>query len=202
MKIEKNDILNSILKSIYDMKYIQSDAVPNIDLYMDQVTSFMEENLKGYKRYEDDKILTKTMINNYVKDGILPAPVKKKYSKEHLLLLVLIYYFKNILSIKDVESIIKPITEKYFHAEAGLTVSDIYDTIWSTKPDLSDILQNDLRTDYALASSLFDDAPEEDREMLKHFSFICALTFDVYAKKQIIETMIDELITKEKPQDK
>lgn len=194
MKINKDDILNSMLQCISEMKYIQSDTVPNIDLYMDQVTSFMEENLKGYKRHEDDKILTKTMINNYVKDGILPAPIKKKYSKEHLLLLVLIYYMKYILSIKDVEALIKPLAEKYFHTEEGLNITDIYDTIWSLKTEFTDSLQEDIRRDYALATSLFDGAPEDEQELLKNISFICALTFDVYAKKQIIETMIDAII--------
>ncbi len=59
----------------------------------------------------DDKILTKTMINNYAKNNLLPPPVKKKYSKEHLLVMIFIYYFKNFLSIKDIETMLTPITE-------------------------------------------------------------------------------------------
>ena len=191
MKIDKDNVLESIMKSIEDMKYIQSNSIPNVDLYMDQVTSFMEENLKGYKRYEDDKLLTKTMINNYVKDGILPAPEKKKYSKEHLLILVFIYYLKNIISIKDVEAVIKPICDKYFHTDDGLDITEIYDTIWSLKPIYTETLNEDLKANYNLAHSLFETADDEDKEMLKNFAFICALTFDVYAKKQIIESLLD-----------
>lgn len=191
MKIDKDNVLESIMKSIEDMKYIQSNSIPNVDLYMDQVTSFMEENLKGYKRYEDDKLLTKTMINNYVKDGILPAPEKKKYSKEHLLILVFIYYLKNIISIKDVEAVIKPICDKYFHTDDGLDITEIYDTIWSLKPIYTETLNEDLKANYNLAHSLFETADDEYKEMLKNFAFICALTFDVYAKKQIIESLLD-----------
>ena len=62
----------------------------------------MDEQLEACKRYEDDKILTKTMINNYAKNNLLPAPEKKKYSKEHVLTLLFIYYFKNLLSINDI----------------------------------------------------------------------------------------------------
>ena len=60
--------------------HVQPEEIPNIDLYMDQVTTFMEEHLKNTRRYEEDKVLTKTMINNYAKNHLLPSPNKKKYS--------------------------------------------------------------------------------------------------------------------------
>ena len=88
MTIDSENILNSILSSLERIDYIKPTEIPNIDLYMDQVTTFMEEHLQSSKRYPDDKILTKTMINNYAKNHLLPAPDKKKYSKEHLLLLI------------------------------------------------------------------------------------------------------------------
>ena len=65
MTINTEDLLNSILESVGRIDYIHPVDIPNIDLYMDQVTTFMEEQLSSTKRYEDDKILTKTMINNY-----------------------------------------------------------------------------------------------------------------------------------------
>ena len=102
MTINTKDMLNSILSSISRIEYVRPGSIPNIDLYMDQVTTFMEEQLASTKRHEEDKILTKTMINNYAKNNLLPPPVKKKYSKEHVLALIFIYYFKNILSIKDI----------------------------------------------------------------------------------------------------
>ena len=114
MNIDTSNLLNSILGELSSLSYVHPGDVPNIDLYMDQVTTFMDEQLASTKRYPDDKILTKTMINNYTKNNLLPPPVKKKYSREHLLLLVFIYYFKNILSIKDIETILAPLTEKYF----------------------------------------------------------------------------------------
>ena len=79
---------------------------------MDQVTTFMEEQLVSSKRYADDKILTKTMINNYAKNKLLPPPEKKRYSKEHVLMLIFIYYFKNILSINDIQTLLTPIDGK------------------------------------------------------------------------------------------
>ena len=71
MTIDKKDLLNSILESLNRIDYIKPEDIPNIDLYMDQVTTFMDEQLAATKRYPDDKILTKTMINNYTKNNLL-----------------------------------------------------------------------------------------------------------------------------------
>ena len=102
MTIDKNDFLNSILSSLSRINYVKLEDIPNIELYMDQVTTFMDKGLARYKRNETDKILTKTMINNYTKAKIFPPPVKKKYSRTHLMLLIMIYHLKAILSIKDI----------------------------------------------------------------------------------------------------
>ena len=101
MTRNEKEMMSSIFAKIAELDYIKPDEIPNIALYMDQVTTFMEDNLASTKRHHDDKILTKTMINNYAKNKLLPPPEKKRYSREHLLMLIFIYYFKNILSISD-----------------------------------------------------------------------------------------------------
>ena len=78
MTIDKDNMIESILNSLSRIDYIKSEDIPNIDLYMDQVTTFMDAHLSASKRYPDDKILTKTMINNYAKNDLLPPPLKKK----------------------------------------------------------------------------------------------------------------------------
>lgn len=193
MKIDTNDVLNSILESLSRIDYIHAAEIPNIDLYMDQVTTFMENQLSSTRRYEDDKILTKTMINNYTKNNLLPPPVKKKYSKEHVLILVFIYYFKNILSIKDIETLLHPLTEKYFHTEEEPDLTPIYEEICSMEKAQVEPLQNEMKEIYERAMNSFKDAPEEDRSYLQLFSLICSLSFDVYVKKQIIEKLIDSM---------
>lgn len=197
MTIEPNDILNSIFSSLEKIDYIKSQEIPNIDLYMDQVTTFMEEHLKDSKRYADDKILTKTMINNYTKNNLLPPPEKKKYSKEHLILLIYIYYYKGILSINDIQSLLEPLSKQYFHKQEGLTMQTIYEEIFKLEKEQIDKLKEDFTEKYQTASSLFPEAEEDDRQFLKTFAFICLLGFDVYMKKQVIEKLIDELPKKE-----
>ena len=97
-----NEMVEKIGAQVRSSNIIEIEDIPNIDLYMDQVTTFMDKCLAQYKRYDDDKVLTKTMINNYTKAKIFPAPVKKKYSRTHLMLLIMIYHLKSVLSIKDI----------------------------------------------------------------------------------------------------
>lgn len=193
MKVDEKDMLNSILESISRIDYIKAEDIPNIELYMDQVTTFMESQLESTKRYPEDKILTKTMINNYAKNHLLPPPVKKKYSKEHVLLLIFIYYFKNLLSIKDIETLLAPIAEKDFNSEGNYSVTDIYEEVCQLQKSRIDSLTKDVARKFQVASESFADAPEDEREYLKLFSFICSLAFDVYVKKQLIEKLIDTL---------
>lgn len=195
----------TIPKLISDINYVKSADIPNIDLYMDQVTSFMETQLKSTKRNDDDKVLTKTMINNYAKNDLLPAPLKKKYSKEHLLILTFIYYFKNILTMKDIEMILKPITEKYFNTESEINFARIYDEVCSYEAERVELIQNDIDTLYNKSLNTFSDVEDENRDELQFFAFICSLTLDVYAKKLLIERLIDEMpsaIPTEKEKDK
>lgn len=193
MTIDTENLLSSILESLNRIEYIKPDDIPNIDLYMDQVTTFMDKKLKHTARNpEDDKILTKTMINNYAKNDLLPPPVKKKYSKEHILLLIFIYYYKGILSINDIQTLLKPITENYFQKGSNFSLEDVYKEVFSMEKEQVDIMKEDVISKFKRSEETFQGVSEENAEVLHMFSFICLLSFDVYVKKLLIEKMIDE----------
>ena len=193
MTEDDKSVFRSILDHISGMDYIKPEDLPNIDLYMDQVTTFMEDQLASTKRHEDDKILTKTMINNYAKNDLLPPPTKKKYSREHMLVLTFIYYFKNLLSITDIQALLKPLTDKYFKKGGDFGIEDIYKEVFSLEKDELTKLRKDIEEKSAISKDTFKDAPEEDRDFLQLFSFICLLAFDTYMKKTLIEKLIDSL---------
>ena len=186
-------MIRNILERVSGIGYVKPEDIPNIDLYMDQVTTFMEAQLAHSKRYKDDKILTKTMINNYAKNNLLPSPEKKRYSKEHLLVLIFIYYFKNILSISDIQTLLGPITDKYFKSMTEKDMTYIYQEVFSMEQTQIRYLEKDLMRRFKSAGEIFEDADPEDKEFLHQFSFICLLSFDVYMKKMIIENMIDHM---------
>ena len=181
------DWLCNLLKT----ESIPPEDIPDIGLYMDQVTTFMDSQMASSKRYPDDKVLTKTMINNYAKNHLLPSPNKKKYSKEHVLMLIFIYYFKSFLSISDIQALLTPLADKYFQKNEGLNMEDLYNEVFGMEKEQVENLKKDLMEKYDTASKSFADAGEKDREFLTMFSFICLLSFDVYMKKQLIESIID-----------
>lgn len=194
------EYVRQIINSLQKLDFIQPDEIPNINLYMDQVTTFMDEHLSQEKRYEDDKILTKIMINNYTKNHLLPPPLKKKYSKEHMLLLIFIYYFKNILSINDIRSIFTPLSELFSpngaYKDGQISLESIYEEVFTYEKEQVDVLAKDVIRKFKKAENAFDGKveKEEDKEFLVCFTFICILSFDVYIKKKMIEKMIDQHI--------
>lgn len=195
MTLDMDDLIGSLMASLDRIDYIKAADIPNIDLYMDQVTTFMESRLKNTTRNPGvDKVLTKTMINNYAKNNLLPPPDKKKYSREHMYVLLFIYYFKNILSINDIDVALKPIKERYFGEDKDnkpYSVEDIYEAIRKTAEGLTDSIKEDLLETYHTATEIFPDAGGDDEEMLTMFSFITLLVLDVYIKKLLIEKLID-----------
>ena len=197
MNKDNQEFVNSLLQRLAKLNYIKPGDVPNIDLYMDQVTTFMDEHLSDVKRYEDDKILTKTMINNYTKNDLLPPPVKKKYSKEHIYVLTFIYYLKNILSISDIQKLLNPLTDKFFNKEELPDLEYIYSEIYNMEKAQITSLSKDVVERMQVAKEAFLDVEnEEDKDFLQLFSLVGLLSFDVYMKKNIIESLIDDYTNK------
>lgn len=197
MAYSNEESIMDIIQKLKDIDYINPEDIPNIDLYMDQVTTFMDEHLAACKRLDDDKILTKTMINNYTKNNFLPPPVKKKYSKEHMYLLIFLYYFKNVLTITDIQKIFKPLTDMFFHGKSNdINLEDIYRMIFNMERIQTDNLTKDVLRRFNASQNLFPDVKDkEEADFLSRFAFICLLSFDAYLKKQIVERMIDETLS-------
>lgn len=188
-----------LIRSIHNIDYVSPEDIPNIDLYMDQITTFMNEHLASSKRFEDDKILTKTMINNYTKNALLPPSNKKKYSKEHMILLIYIYYFKNFLTISDIKSILNPISDSFFNNKNGLNLDDMYHEIFDIQLENIDSQVRDVIRKLKKSGETFQNVEdEEERKKLTNFAFISMLSFDIWVKKTIIENMIDNKLGSKK----
>ena len=203
----RRDVEFIVGKILAGFSVTEADDIPKIDLYMDQVLTFLSERLRRtVRKSEADKLLTKTMINNYVKNKVLIPPVKKKYGRDHILLLMLIYYMKNFLAIDDIRKIVEPVSEKYARPTTKsaeqltgrkhrYSMTDVYTEVFNHvsmnverfPEEVSKILDE---TDQA-----FMNAPEEDLEMLRRFNVICQLSADIYLRKLLIEKLLDETQT-------
>lgn len=197
MSYEHSEFLADMLRKLAKLDYIRPNEIPNIDLYMDQVTTFMDTHLEATKRSEADKILTKTMINNYAKNNLLPPPVKKKYSRDHMITLMFIYYFKSLMSISDIQSVLGPLTERFFSGSGSISLEHIYKEIYQGERERLPLITKDIISMFKKAESSFENVSnEEEKEYLQIFSFICYLCFDMYMKKEMVENIIDELNSK------
>ncbi|HEK9100869.1 DUF1836 domain-containing protein [Bacillus pfraonensis] len=109
--------IQNLLETLHLEKNITLEDIPNVDLYVDQVVQLFENNYGDTTRTEDEKVLTKTMINNYAK-GKLFIPIKnKKYSREHMILISLIYQLKGALSINDIKSSLANLNERLINED-------------------------------------------------------------------------------------
>ena len=192
--------LNELTEYLKSLHHVHAGSLPSLDLYMDQVTGFMEEHLASMKRHPEDKALTKTMINNYAKNKILPPPVGKRYNKNHMLILLLIYYYKSMLSLSDIRTVVDPLAENYFSLHSKPRLTDIYEEIFSFANGEMQSLIGDLEKKFQTANSsfseqdpAFSDLEEQEREQLQSFSFLSLLAFDVYLKKQLMEKIVDRM---------
>ncbi len=203
MRIDTEAVMNEVIDKMRDILKIRTNDFPNIDLYMDQVTTFMDEKLRYTVRLnaDDEKILTKTMINNYAKNDLLPPPYKKKYSKEHMMVLIFVYYFKNFLTISDICTLLNPLTESYFENNDGMKVEDVYEEIFGLGEERLDYLEEDLKNKFRVVEDSFKDVPQEEAEYLRLFSLICLLSYDIFVKKMLIERFLDEMTAKKSAED-
>ena len=180
-----------LLQIATSLSYIDPDDIHEIDLYMDQLTTFMEDKLNANKRSEDDKTMTKTMINNYTKNNLLPPPDKKRYSKDHLIMLLYIYYLKNFVSITDIQTLLAPMNNNdCYNGESPVNIEEVYRKLFNYEIDnYNDIIKSILST-YDRASDMYD--PETDA-YLHDMCMVSMLSVDVYVKKKCIEHLIDDM---------
>lgn len=179
MDIQK--ILDQSNKAINECK-IELSEIPNINLYMEQVLTFLNDELDQYKRDSKDKIYTKSMINNYVKSQVLSKPDNKKYTPNHVIELLLIFYLKQILSLDDIKILLEySLTDnnvKEIYSSYLKHINDEHLNVGTEINNYISILQN-------------DEALENDET--RTLILVGILTAKANAYKMFSEKLIDSL---------
>jgi hypothetical protein len=168
------------------------DEIPNIDLYMDQLIQLFENKFADSKRNDEEKILTKTMINNYAK-GKLIFPIKnKKYSKEHLILMSLIYQLKGALSINDIQTTLDVINKRIVKEDIEI------DSFYNSYLNLSQKNVADFNEDI---NERVKDVNEEVSKMedrnspyLEQVLMISSLVHMSNLYRKVAEKLVDEIV--------
>lgn len=195
MQLSK-EYLSELARELCSYEDLHLVDIPDIDLYMDQVTTFIERKLGPLKREQNDKMLTKTMINNYTKDGILMTSKNKKYSRQHMVLLILIYNLKQVLSIKDISTLLRPLVKQL----AGNGGSGILDQLYEEFLDLKQV-----DSDNCLDDNLFDKLElvnkqsltqtEGNQEITEILLTVLLLVNQANLHKRLAERIIDDYIS-------
>ena len=173
-----NDTFNDILKDVENISDLKAADIPSLDLYMDQIMTLFDVNLANNKRHEDDKLLTKTMINNYSKEGLLKPIKGKKYSKDHILQMLMIYSLKNTVSIQEIKKVLQP-----YHEQTE-KIEPIYNQFLDVKKETSQQLTNKIQK--FIKDNHFD--LDDSDQLTMTILLICALSNQL---KTIAEKMLD-----------
>lgn len=173
-----NEYFKQILTDIENRSDLKSQDIPSLDLYMDQIMTLFDINLSDNKRYKDDKLLTKTMINNYSKEGILKPIKGKKYSKEHIIQMLLIYSLKNTISIQEIKKVLQP-----YHEKAN-EIEPLYNHFLEIKKSTS----HDLNQHISHVIEKHEIDLDDPNELTITLLLICSLSNQL---KSIAEKMLD-----------
>lgn len=180
-------ILDTLSDNLKTTIIVYPDSIPSIDLYMDQVTTFMDTALRQYKRNAEDKILTKTMINNYTKAKIFPPPIKKKYSRMHVMLLIMIYHLKSVLSINDIGTLFFPILHNKTKEVQEKAVAEIYTGFVELQKSYMEISREDINN--SVPEKYILDAYEDETN--KKILLVLFLSIRAYTEKHLAESLLD-----------
>ena len=193
VKDNRLDSLEDYLYTVVTSQHIDSKDIPQLELYMDQVLTFLNTHLNAFGR--EDKDLTKTMVNNYAKNKLIPPPEKKRYGKDHILLLIFIYYLKNVLSMNEIQSVLTPVAERFSSPDSHEGLVEFYEEILSMIRQSADFVLEGLPKSIQLIKERFPVSDEKGSDTIQSLAMICLFSYDVYLKKCMIEQLIQSTIT-------
>jgi hypothetical protein len=189
----KEKSFNEIIKELHLTDEIGLTDIPRIDLYVDQVISFIEENMGHVKRNEHDKLITKTMVGNYTRDGVLMPSKNKKYSRNHIIMLILIYNLKQILSIEDIKTLFNPIMKDITNDDDDvIPLEDIYTALLDIKSDEFEGFDDLVHEKYKLIQEKLTHVQSQDKDIAEIFLTIIMLVAQANAQKRLAEKLIDK----------
>jgi len=178
---------------------IKAEDFPDMELYMDQAETFLNRELAIYKKNEKDKVITKTMIGNYVKHNMLPRPVNKKYSRDHLILLALIFYLKGIFQIEEIEKIMKPLIDNYnSEFDDKIDLAALYEGILEVQEKEQEALAQSVNRMINESKYQLSEMSLSDDDMLELFMLIVNLSLKADAQKFLAHKLLHEYILKPK----
>ena len=189
-----NDFILQIMSSSLSEQMLRSTDIPSLDLYLDQILTLVAD--KTGKDSENGG-LTKTMINNYSKDGLIKPIKGKKYSKEHIIQMMLIFYLKGILSIGDIKRILDGVySDEGFDGEKLIAAYDRFLDIKANEGKLCSKIIESLTEKNGL------DTQKTDEFLIMLMSIVSLCDCLKSCALQMIDSKYPPVVKEEKPKEK
>ena len=189
--MEYKEFISDYLDKEKEKTLFPLENIPNIDLYVDQIISLLDDSFLESFQNDHEKPLTKTMINNYTKGKVLPPPQNKKYGKNHIILILLTIYLKPILSIKEIKTLFDALNNDLDNTE-NIDLQAFYnntiDIVSLNKP----IYLEDFEKFYISIENNNDIAPLN--ENLQLISFILILAIQANINISLSKTLIEKYL--------
>ena len=163
-------LMQQVIEEVLRDADLRSQDIPAIDLYLDQILSLVADNRATASSYYQDKPLTKTMVNNYSKDGLIKPVKGKKYAKEHIVQMLLVYALKSSMSIGEIKRMLTGVDDSENFTDGDLIAC--YDRYLDQKEDVRD-MSRDVVERLLREQSL---AIEDDRDFLVFLLSLIALS--------------------------
>lgn len=194
-------VKDSIQEFIEELKAYDSislDEIPEYRLFISQVEEFFDKKLgKNADDDEEKKVISKTMIQNYIKDGLIMPPEGKSYNRNHVILLAIIYNLKSILTIRDIKKLLTPILEKVDVDNNEDSIEHIYNTFFSLKESFLDGFSKDLDKDIDLINQKLENWGYGECQKIHKILLVLTLVTQANIRKRLAEHIIDLYFTDE-----
>jgi hypothetical protein len=198
------EYLNIQLGKLQETGLIDSELIPDMDLYIDQIDAFFKKQTDNVDSETARRFLTKTMINNYAKNNMIPRPVGKKYTKDHIMMILMVAYLKGIFKMEDIGYLMKPLVENYnSDFDESIDSELIYRTACDMNVDTAEKIKAEVDESTDAIKKIFQEHSLEDDERMEIFTLILAMTMRADMEKYIASRLLERYFkepAKEKPE--
>ena len=173
--------LSSVIRQVLQDGAIELADIPQIDLYIDQITTLVDSKLSGMCRTPEDKLLTKAMVNNYSKEKLISPTKGKKYNREQIIRILMICYLKQVLSIQDIKRLLSLV-------EGEEVAQNIYEMLLREKQQATGQISADTQRYLSFEETM---EPADAVGLIVHLALLSSYT------KRVSEALIDRLFSQQ-----
>lgn len=186
------EFVNVQLKKLKESGIVDHRKMPEIDLYIDQVEAFFRNETKDLDSETVKRFLTKGMINNYAKQDMIPRPDGKKYTADHMMMIVMVAYLKGIFKMDEIKYLMKPLVDNYnSDFDENIDPEIVYKTACATNAGFAEYMANEIDDNITIIKKLFQEHELDDDERMEAFTLILSLAMRADMEKYIAARLME-----------